>query len=92
MSSTIFTKINLNTIFDSQQLNLVYPDTLTENGAHAHSSSGNECLDFFIHTVRNMDENSLVSLFNSAYNKNLKLTIALLMHLRDARDGKGEKN
>lgn len=93
MTTTIFSQANVAGLINSNELpnSYSYPDTLTENGAPAHTTSGSPCLDFFIHTVRDTSEQDLVSLFRNAFNSNPKIALGLLMHLRDARDGKGER-
>ncbi len=82
---------NTNTAPTVQTLNLV-PDTVTENGAPAFTSTTSSLLDFFSQSVRGATEQNIVSLFTKAYNEDAKLALAILANLRDARDGKGERD
>ena len=68
------------------------PYTETENGQPVHSSTGNEVLDYFIMAIRGVEEYKIMSLFVKAYQANPRQTLAVLMHLRDVRDGKGERD
>jgi len=70
----------------------VLPDTTTENGMAAHSSTGSACLDFFASVVRDTPSAKVVDLFRTAYLENPYLTLQILMNLRDCiGDGKQEK-
>lgn len=65
----------------------------TENGAIAHSSSGNELVDFFklAGSSRNHPD-ALPESFASAAQVNLEVAVRILLHMRDAREGMGERN
>jgi hypothetical protein len=67
------------------------PDTKTENGAPAYSSTGNSLVDFFTKTVRGLDLNTLYSMLYACWSASPTKTVKLIQHLRDPRDGKGEK-
>ena len=70
----------------------VLPDTTTENGMAAHSSTGSACLDFFASVVRDTPSAKVVDLFRTAYLENPSLTLKILLNLRDCiGDGKQEK-
>lgn len=66
--------------------------TETENGASAYSSTGSWLLDMFTLAVRGKEEERMVSLFQKSLQENSQYALALLMHLRDARNGKGERD
>ena len=68
----------------------VVPDTTTENGCGAHSSTGSANLDFFSSVVRDTPTETVVDKFSRAYLENPHLALQVLMNLRD-RDGKQEK-
>ena len=65
----------------------------TENGAETNASSGNALLDFFFKAAaaRKMDENTLTSMFDAAYQKDRRLAMQTLAWLRDVRGGAGER-
>ena len=68
------------------------PDTTTENGAGAHSTTGSACLDFFSSVVRDTPPAKVVELFKLAYLENPHLALKVLMNLRDCIGmGKQEK-
>lgn len=64
---------------------------LTENGALGYSTSGSKCLDLFTLVTRGYDRDKLIQLFNEAYAEDEYTTLQILYHLRDCRNGKGEK-
>jgi len=66
--------------------------TTTENGALAYKTTGNSCLDLFASVVRDTDRQTMDKMVEKSFNENPRVTLAILMHLRDARYGKGEKN
>ena len=68
----------------------IIPNTTTENGCAAHSSTGSSCLDLFSSVVRDTPPAKVVQLFEQAYLENPHLALQILMNLRD-RDGKQEK-
>lgn len=68
------------------------PDTTTENGCDAFSSTGSACLDFFSSVVRDTPPAKVEELFKLAYLENPHLMLKILMNLRDCHgDGKQEK-
>lgn len=69
----------------------ILPDTITENGALAYSTTGNPGLDLFTLAVRDTAEPILLELFRKAWDQNPEQAVAIAMNLRDARDGKGER-
>ncbi len=68
----------------------VIPDTTTEKGCGAHSSTGDANLNFFSSVVRDTPPDKVVDLFDHAFLENPHLALQNLMYLRD-RDGKQEK-
>ena len=68
-------------------------DSLTANGAVTHSTSTNNCLDFFFQAgaSRNMPESSIIALFERARAENIDLAYKILFWGRDCRGGAGEK-
>ena len=64
---------------------------LTENGALAHSTTSSRVLDFFTLPTRGYDSSDLIELFDKSFNENPFKCLQVLFHLRDPRNGKGEK-
>jgi hypothetical protein len=67
------------------------PDTVTENGAPAHTTTDNACVDLFAAGVRGSPEEKVWSLFAAAWLQDKTLALSILLNCRDCRDGKGEK-
>lgn len=67
--------------------------TRTLNGAKAHGSTGNACLDFFAVAggMRYRKPSDQITLFERAYIETPELAMKLLFHLRDIRGGMGER-
>ena len=67
--------------------------TSTLNGAVTHSTSGDACLDFFAVSggMRYRSRYKQIALFEKAYIENSELAMKLLFHLRDIRQGMGER-
>ena len=67
--------------------------THTLNGAKAHGSSGDACLDFFAVAggMRYRRPAEQIRLFDRAYIETPDLAMKLLYHLRDIRGGMGER-
>ena len=65
--------------------------TLTENGALAHSTSGNPLVDIFFSSVRGIVKESLKPLMLASLENNRIDTALLILHTRDCRNGKGER-
>ena len=67
--------------------------TLTENGATALNTTGNNCLDLFarIGAIRNQDESVVTSLFETAYMEDRELALKIICYARDIRGGLGER-
>lgn len=65
----------------------------TANGAVSHASSLNFLVDLFavIGSVRGKDFSEFETLFEQAYSMNRKLTLQLVLWLRDVRGGAGER-
>lgn len=61
---------------------------LTENNAVAHSTTGAKTIDFFTLVTRKKDP---VAYFNDAFMEDPYVALQILYHLRDSRNGKGEK-
>uniref|UniRef100_A0A0G4HRH6 DUF2828 domain-containing protein n=1 Tax=Chromera velia CCMP2878 TaxID=1169474 RepID=A0A0G4HRH6_9ALVE len=64
---------------------------LTENGALAHSSSGNACLDFFVKAVPNIGVAPLQLLLSKAWGEDPETALKLIFHLGAVRDGKQDR-
>lgn len=68
------------------------PDTVTENGAPAYTTTGNARLDlFFGGFVRGAPKDKLRRMLPASWKESPEDTIKLILHSRDARAGKGEK-
>ena len=67
--------------------------TRTENGAIAYATTGKALLDlnYQISTMRQWDENKIVSAWRKAYSENPRLAIRWLGYLRSVREGQGER-
>ena len=67
--------------------------TRTLNGAKAHASTGDACLDFFAVAggMRYRSPAEQIALFDRAYIETPELAMKLLFHLRDIRGGMGER-
>ena len=67
--------------------------TRTLNGAMTHSSSGDACLDFFAVAggMRWRRREDQIALYDRAYIETPELAAKLLFHLRDIREGMGER-
>ncbi len=65
----------------------------TLNGAKTHGSTGDACLDFFAVSggMRYRKPADQISLFDRAYIETPDLAMKLLFHLRDIREGMGER-
>jgi hypothetical protein len=63
----------------------------TENGASGHATTGMKSLDFFTLPTRNYDSANLIKLFDDSFNEDPFKCLQILFHLRDPRNGKGEK-
>lgn len=76
-------------IFDNAHLYASH----TENGAVNHSSSGSELVDLFklAGSSRNHPE-ELPEAFTNAAKVDLDVAVRILLHMRDAREGMGERN
>jgi hypothetical protein len=66
------------------------PDTFTENGAPAYLTTDNYCVDAFSSVVRGTPEERVVDAFTNAWSENPQLALAILLNLRDCRDGKSD--
>lgn len=65
----------------------------TENGANALKTSGKALLDlhFKVSSLRRVDDETIVNLFNAAYEEDAKLALKWLFYARDVRQGLGER-
>lgn len=69
------------------------PDTCTENGCLAHSSSGSANLNFFALAPAKRNElRGAISLFHDAFIEDKNLAMKNLFYLRDIRGGQGERS
>lgn len=67
------------------------PNTFTENGAPAFTTTNSKCLDMFASLIRDTSEENAIQYFKDSWNEDPELTMQILLHLRDCRNGKGEK-
>lgn len=67
--------------------------TLTENGALALNTTGEECLDFFsvVGSLRNAEDVRIYRLFEDAYRLDPLLATKTMFYARDIRGGLGER-
>lgn len=67
--------------------------TRTLNGALTHSSTGDACLDLFSVAggMRYRSSADVIRMFELAYIENRELAMKLLFHIRDIREGMGER-
>ena len=84
------TKSSVHASWDAVMSAPIMPNTTTENGCAAFSSTGSSCLDLFASVVRDTPTATVVEKFNLAWIENPHLALQILMNLRD-RDGKQEK-
>ena len=66
---------------------------MTQNGAASYKSTGSACLDLFskVGSARNMDEKELLNKFYQAGLEDLDVATRIMMWVRDARGGAGER-
>jgi len=70
----------------------VRPDTTTENGGAAFSSTGSDCLDFFTRYVRNTSQTDMIDMFVKAYAEDPYTALRIVFNGRDCiGNGKQEK-
>jgi hypothetical protein len=70
----------------------IVPDTTTENGGAAFSSTGSACLDFFTRYVRGTSQEDIINMFVKAYGESPYIALKILFNGRDCiGDGKQEK-
>ena len=67
--------------------------TYTENGALTYRSTNSYCLDLFatIGTLRNAEDNEIISRFIKAYTEDNNMAMKILFFARDIRGGLGER-
>lgn len=67
--------------------------TRTLNGALTHGSTGDACLDLFAMAggMRYRNPGDIIRMFELAYIENRELAMKLLFHIRDIREGMGER-
>jgi len=67
--------------------------TITRNGAITLATSGKSIVDLFSRAgaMRKASEQDILSLFTSAFEENPLLAVKSLFHIRDAREGVGER-
>lgn len=68
-------------------------DTTTENDMPAHSTSGEELVDYYFSmgAARNKSESEIRSMFSKAYNSSPLEAVRALFYNRDIRGGQGER-
>ncbi|MBR3929828.1 MAG: DUF2828 family protein [Clostridia bacterium] len=76
-----------------EQMKTEFNLTSTLNGAVTHSTSGDACLDFFAVSggMRYRRKRDQIRLFEKAYIETPDLAMKLLFHVRDIRQGMGER-
>jgi hypothetical protein len=97
--STTLTDPNSTTSSDNRLMSLLsdedeakYPDSRTTNGAPAFSTAGCARMDlFFGGLVRGADAEIIIPLLEKGWLENPEHVVQLLMHARDCRGGKGER-
>ena len=68
------------------------PDAQTANQAPTFSTSGCACLDlFFKGVVRGCSQSAMQDMLEKAWAESPELTLQVLLHGRDCREGKGER-
>ena len=68
------------------------PDTVTANGAPTFSTSGSAPVDLFFNgLVRGCDKDKLDQLLTASWQAGPRVTLQLIAHSRDCRNGKGER-
>jgi hypothetical protein len=72
---------------------LTTEDTLTQNGAISHSTTGTSLLDFFGKggSMRSQSDDAAIALFRSAYREDKTMALKILFYLADVREGQGER-
>lgn len=63
----------------------------TVNGADTYVTSSDPCIDFFFQVVPGIDNKRLTNLLARAWAKSPQIALKLMFHLRDIREGKGER-
>jgi hypothetical protein len=81
------TQTNMTAIYQEPSRELTH----TENNALSHISSGQFLVDAFYKLIRNCPEDYTSFLIENAWLDDPKITIQIMMQLRDCRGGKGEK-
>lgn len=66
--------------------------TITENSALSLSTSGQNVVDFFFKTVRDIEPKTLEIYLNKSWNTDPLTTLKLIFIIRDCRQGKGERD
>lgn len=76
-----------------EQMKTEFNLTSTLNGAVTHGTSGDACLDFFAVSggMRYRRKRDQIRLFEKAYIETPDLAMKLLFHIRDIRQGMGER-
>lgn len=76
-----------------EQMKMEANYTSTLNGAKTHASTGDACLDFFAVAggMRYRKKAEQIRLFDRAYIETPDLAMKLLFHIRDIREGMGER-
>jgi len=67
------------------------PDSRTEKGGLAFSSTSCSRLDLFFKMVRGATNDELLPMFEGAWRENPEHLVQILLHARDCRSGKGER-
>ncbi len=90
----ILNKYSNNNNEESETYQLLKQDlniTTTENGDKAYLSTLNPLVDLYYESLRNVNLDKLKLLFNEAWKVNPYYTMRLIAHIRDIRNGKGER-
>ena len=69
-------------------------DSVTENGAVTHSTSGDELVNFFftLGALRGADTGRITNVFSKAFFQDNELALKALFYARDVRGGQGERD
>lgn len=93
MFSSLFSLLSTS----NESLDIKSPDTTTQNGDPAYSTTNLKCLDFFSNVCRDGNklssymESQIVKLLPQCWNESPLDTLKLIFNKRDCRGGAGEK-
>ena len=75
-------------------MKLMASEKLTENGAFARNTTFNAIVDLFAvaGALRTRDNESIIEMWDDAFNENAELAFRMLFYIRNIRGGLGERN